>query len=167
MSYWRGWNRGVFIPRSADIARRIVGVAMFHLDQSHARFRNDDGSETAATWVAAEDTDPVTLNVDTIYRVRFVIQEGGDGGAAGSEIFRLRYNLNGAGYVTVTTTSSVIRAVASADTSWTISDADATTDQIGGSGTFTAGEMDEDGDTGTATSFNANEHTEHEFVFQI
>ena len=161
------WDQPPELSRLVELTRSIRGGAMFDDSFDHSRFRNDDGSETGATWFAAEDTDPVTLEVDTIYRVRVVIQE--IGGASGSNTYQLQYNntTQATGFTDVTTTSSHIRAVASADTSWTINDGDATTDQIGGTGGFVAGEMAEDGATNSATSFAASEHTEHEFVFQI
>ena len=47
------------------------------LDQSHFRFRNDDGSETTATWAAAEDT-PISLAKNTPVRLRVEIGATGD-----------------------------------------------------------------------------------------
>lgn len=47
------------------------------LDQSHFRWRNDDGSETTATWAAAEDT-PISLAKNTPVRLRVEIGATGD-----------------------------------------------------------------------------------------
>ena len=44
--------------------------------QSYFRFRNDDGSETNATWIAAENTD-ANIALDTNFRVRISIYSGG------------------------------------------------------------------------------------------
>ncbi len=161
------WNQQPVISRLVDITRGIVGGDMFDPTTEHSRFRNDDGSETAATWSDVEDTDPVTIDVADIFRLRLVVEQPNT--ATGSDVFRLQYEntTQVTGWNDVTTTSSHVRAVPSADTSWTINDGDATTDQIGGAGTFVAGEMDEDGITNSATSFSANSHTEIEYVLQL
>ena len=158
-------NQKPYISRTTQITLGILVVDMVALEQTHSRFRNDDGSESGATWSDAEDTDPVSIDVDVTKRIRIVVQETGCVAATHQASFQ--YNLLGAGWNDITTTSSVVIAVASADTSWTINDGDATTDQIGGTGTFVAGEMIEDGDANGATSIGALEHTEHELVFQI
>lgn len=155
-------------PQLSRLVRITLGIQatdMFTTDQTHSRFFNDDGSESAATGIAAEDTDPVSIDVDVTKRIRICVQN--TKAIAGTEQMRFQYNLLGAGWNQITTTSSVVKAVASADTSWTINDGDATTDRIGGTGTFQAGEMIEDGDANSATSFGASEHSEYELVFQV
>lgn len=42
--------------------------------QTHFRFRKDDGSETTATWRAAEDTN-VSIALDEPFRLRIQIKE--------------------------------------------------------------------------------------------
>ena len=44
--------------------------------QSTYRFRDDDGSETAATWLAAENTN-TTITLDTNFRVRIAVASEG------------------------------------------------------------------------------------------
>ncbi len=160
------WDQPPDLSRLVDITRGIVGSDMFDPTTEHSRFRNDDGSETAATWSDAEDTDPVVIDVANIIRIRFTVEQQNT--ASGSETFQLQYenSTKSTGFVNVTTTSAHLRSVASADTSWTISDGDATTDQITGAGSFVAGEMDEDGVTGSI-SFLGNDHTQIEFVVQV
>lgn len=63
------------------------GVAAATLDQTHYRFRNDDGSETGATWAASEDT-PITLAKNTPKRLRVQIQSTGDKASAS---YKLQY----------------------------------------------------------------------------
>jgi hypothetical protein len=41
--------------------------------QDGFRFRNDDGSETEATWISALNTVPASLPVDENFRVRFLL----------------------------------------------------------------------------------------------
>ena len=132
------------------------------------RGRNDDGNETTATWkdVAGADW---TQRVDTNFRVRFVIQEGA-ACAGNNKVWRLQYNLAGAGYVDCSASSSVVRASASAN----LADGAATTDQLGGTGTFqggtsTTGGFDE-GDCnagGASMDLAASGHCEPEFCVQI
>lgn len=50
-----------------------IVVGDYRLEQQGFRFRNDDGSESAATWIAALNTD-ATLDLDTNYRIRFLVE---------------------------------------------------------------------------------------------
>lgn len=54
-----------------------TGAGAATLEQTHYRFRNDDGSETTATWAAAEDT-PISLAKNTPVRLRVEIGATGD-----------------------------------------------------------------------------------------
>jgi hypothetical protein len=56
--------------------RPVVGAAPT-LDQYGWRFRNDDGSETTATWIAAENTN-ITVPLGSIVRPRFGVNATGD-----------------------------------------------------------------------------------------
>lgn len=62
------------------------------LDQKHFRWRNDDGSETTATWVAAEDTN-VTIAATTPTRLRVEVLTAGN---PASKAFKLQYRKVGA-----------------------------------------------------------------------
>jgi hypothetical protein len=55
-------------------------------EQEGYRWRNDDGSETTATWVAAQDTD-ITFSANTVVRLRILTNVTGD---APSEAVRLQ-----------------------------------------------------------------------------
>lgn len=153
----------VFSPsRTVRVVRSIRATHLTpSLEQQAFRIRNDNGSETTATWVANQNTN-ATLNVDTNYRIRFQVQE--NGGESEVQLFQLQYNLNSAGYNNVDGASSVVRASASAN----FADGDNTTQQLtGGSGTFTAGEMDENDGTGTQITVPASGYTEWEYCFQV
>lgn len=109
--------------------------AMFAQTHTGFRYRNDDGSETGATWIYANDTDG-DLNVDTIYRMRIEMTESG-GAATNNVALQWEYNHSAApGWNSVTASAAPIQAVSSAETSWTITDADDTTQQLGGGGTY-------------------------------
>ena len=47
------------------------------IEQEGFRFRNDDGSESAATWKANQDTN-ITLAADTAFRLRFLLKATGN-----------------------------------------------------------------------------------------
>ena len=58
----------------ADVVSASVATT---LDQEGFRFRNDDGDETSATWLASQDAN-VTAPLDTNTRIRFVLDGVGD-----------------------------------------------------------------------------------------
>lgn len=135
------------------------------LDQRSYRFRNDDGSEAAATWKAAQNT-PVTLSGGATFRLRFEVQE--TGGTEASTFpdrqLHLQYRKNGGAWSNVWAGSSVVRAVASQHV---VAD-QATTNQLtAGTGTFSAGAVDEDDGALTVPTIAASGHTEVEFMLAL
>jgi trimeric autotransporter adhesin len=125
--------------------------------QAAFRGRDDDGSQTAATWKDVANAN-WSQNVDENFRVRFAVTNGG---MTGTLIPQLQYNLGGAGWNNVTTTSDVVRAV----TSTHFTHDDTTTQQIS-AGTFTAGRMSATG-TATGIAYGALGDTEAEYNLQI
>lgn len=132
--------------------------ALSLLEQASFRGRNDDGSQTTATW-----KDSVNTNwrqaVTTNFRVRFLVKHTG---GATTPTFQLEYNKNSGGWNSVTTASSVCKAV----NSTSITDGEATTQQVG-AGTFVTGEMSEDGITAAISIGAATNETEVEYVLQL
>lgn len=133
-------------------------------DQDSFRYRDDDGSESGATWKYTANNNG-DLDVDTNYRMRFLIQEtnGGDGADVD---FEFQYNLGGAGWNNITTSSSVIKAV----TSTHFTNGDDCTQQVGSGGTFLGNNdgMTEDGTSGGANlDFTSGAESETELCFQI
>lgn len=133
--------------------------------QNAFRGREDDGNETTANWKDAQNTN-WNQPVDTNFRVRFQMQEGA-GCAKNNVVWRLQYNLEGAGWVDVTGTSSVVRATASPN----LADAANLTDQLtGGTGTFqgATGFDEANGDAGGASmDLAASGHAEAEYCVQL
>lgn len=77
------------------------------LDQEGFRFRNDDGSETTATWAASQDTNH-TAPLSTNLRLRVLVDAENDPASAA---YTLRYQKNGSGgYVAVPVGASTIVA---------------------------------------------------------
>ena len=103
--------------------------------QAKFRGRNNDGSETGASWIAVADTDWENYS-NSVFRARFLIQCT-VAGAAG-QAFDIQYRHDdGGGYgawTDISATSSVVRARNTGN----LTEGDDTTDQGLGSGTFTA-----------------------------
>lgn len=137
------------------------------LAQAGYRWRNDDGSETTATWKVAENTGPGNLALDTNHRLRFVVDETGGVGAVADLQLQLQYRKNGGAYTNVNASSSNVRSSASTQ----FAEEAATTRQLSsGTGTFVAGAMDEDeglAGEGNQIDLAAGNLTEVEYCFQL
>jgi hypothetical protein len=134
--------------------------------QTTFRYRDDDGSETAATWRQLNGVDD-TLDLDTTYRMRFLITGNHTNGPVSFNISTgFQYNVDLAGWVDITTTSANVKAVESANTSWTISDEDILTTQMAGAADYANGYMDTTGATSDISVLDTEE-AEFEIVFQL
>lgn len=133
------------------------------INQAAFRSYDDDGTESAATPIAAINAD-WSQDVDTIFRMRFVITETG-GGMASNLTPQLEYNLASAGWNPVNATSSVVQSVASAF----VSDGAHCTQRVG-SGTFVGSQDGWDSGDGLAGGANfdlTSNESETEFCVQI
>ena len=126
------------------------------------QYRDDDGTEVTATDRQAVNTND-TLELDTNYRMRIGVQGAHTGGSGSFDLTpSFQYNVDAAGWVNITTTSSNVRAVGSGN----FTDDDVTTEQLAQSQTFVAGHMDDDGST-TAVSISETGESEFEICFQL
>ena len=66
------------------------------IEQEGFRFRNDDGSESAATWKANQDTN-ITLAADTAARIRMLLNATGDPASIGAQL-EYRYKPSGGAF---------------------------------------------------------------------
>ena len=136
------------------------------LRQTHFRFGKDDGTESTHTFWQAEDVNhSQQITADWILLLRFTEQEAG-GTAAGNTDAIFQYNKNGAGWVDITTTSSVVKAVAVA----AFTNGQACTKRLSGTGTFetTGAGCTEDGSSGgNANDIVASGNSETEAGLQI
>ena len=132
-------------------------------NQTGFRFRNDDGSESAATWKDAENTN-ITVEVtarNVPLRVRIQARQTGST-TAGLTGF-LRCKINAGSYLQVNASSTGVESLASGN----FADEDATTNQLTGT-PFVAGKMDEvDGSCLVTGSVVQNSYTEHEYSIQL
>lgn len=116
-----------------------VGFALIgnspYLDQTHFRFRNDDGSESTATWKENLDTN-TNIAQGGQFRIRFGVEEENGGGDPPSQAYRMAYSKNGGAWTMIggSGLDDPIRAFNSTN----VADGTATTQQIT-SGSFTAG----------------------------
>lgn len=116
-----------------------IAGAMAAWDQDSYAFYAD-GTESGSSQIGTTNTE-TSLNVDTNYQCRLLIQE--DGGAGGNLMTpEFEYNHNSGGWLDVTTISSVVIAVDSAN----LTNKGDTTQRLG-SGSFisTNGWVSEDG----------------------
>jgi hypothetical protein len=125
----------------------------------HYRIRKDDGSETTATWYAAEDTPAVVPNATT-FRVRDKYSEPG---IVPSYTHQWEANKNGGAFADVTTGSANIKAV---NSGFPVTDGTATTEQLTAGSTYQAGEISTDGVSPSGT-LGSNKSVEQELVCQI
>lgn len=143
---------------------------VFALTQRAYRWYNDDGSESASTPAAAENTQlTVSPNGTTDYHLRIGLGETGAGSISGAttDDYQLQYSYNGGAYTNVTAASSVVRGLASAH----LTDAGTTTNRAtngisDGSGAFVAGEISEVGLI-TDRQITANNFTEFLYALRF
>jgi len=95
------------------------------------RLRNDNGTETTATWKQAQNTN-ATINVDENFRVRFRMDET-NSRSWSNQSWTLQYQKNGTGGYAAVTDSTPVKIVASSNFG---NDEDCTTQLTGGTGTF-------------------------------
>jgi hypothetical protein len=129
--------------------------------QVTARFRNDDGSETAATWKATQGTN-ISLAILTPFRLRFLIDETASV-AWTSIAFGMRTSKNGGAFGSLTGVTMIDSA--------NFTNAANTTSQLtGGTGTFVtsnAGMRDLSASPNATNSGTAGQLFECEFSFQL
>lgn len=132
-------------------------------DQKSFRWRNDDGTEATATWMAAENSNPAAQTPGGVLRLRFEVEETAVASPSGTLTAQLQYNKNSAGWNNVTNASSVARSIASQ-----LVDSAATTEQMATSAkTFQSGEQEDVNGVCDAIAGLRNEVTEVEFSFEI
>lgn len=133
------------------------------LDQWAFRFGNDDGSEAAYTFMAAQDTDVVftSSNLDANFFIRIGLQENGLGTLIDAQ---LEYSLNGGPWTNVNASSLVVRSSASAN----IADNANTTERLTGLAyNFVAGEYDEVDGLCQAVNFFGGDESEFVYCVQV
>jgi len=113
-------------------------MALFVIvNQRDFRGRNDDGTESTATWIAAKNTN-WTQAQDTNFRLRYAFPKTASGTVWGNtHVVAMQYNRNGLGWNNITNASSVVRL----STSPNVTDETATTQQISSPDTFQAGNV--------------------------
>jgi hypothetical protein len=126
------------------------------------RGRNDDGSESGATWKATQGTD-WTQDTGLNFRVRFRIDET-NSRAWTNKVWNLYYQKNAGGYSAVTDSTPVKFSLSSNF----VDGADCTTQLTGGSGTFVTDNNGMKEASGGATNSGTADYLfEVEFCLQL
>lgn len=139
--------------------------------QFHFRFREDDNSESAATWIASEDTNIISWIKNITFRIRLMTRESAGQNQNVAITPLLEYKTPGAcvdtsGWTTIDTScaTNVFCLVLSSQ----FVDKDATTAQLSGQGghDFVAGEILETSNPASADTTLSKSVTEHEWSVQ-
>ncbi|MGD2186401.1 MAG: DUF2341 domain-containing protein, partial [Desulfobacterales bacterium] len=155
-------------PRYAAGIVAYKGLAAT-VDQAHYRWRNDDGTESTASWYADEDT-KANIGVGIVQRLRFLVENEG-AFSAGEMAFKLQVNetatCSSAGYSDVPTDASgdwQIVASQLVDGAATSSAVTGLTDPAGY--TWVDGEQEDDSNTTDSITLGIDRFTEIEFSIQ-
>jgi hypothetical protein len=134
------------------------------INQTKYRWRNDNGSETTATWKAAENTAITLADTTSVLRARIELQN--NSGAVYDMDESLEYSSNGGTTWTVMTNSATNAFIY--QSSPNVTDGGATTNQIstGTAGTFVAGRIISAIPSATPMVLSSGEKTEFEWVIK-
>lgn len=128
--------------------------------QTHYQFQDDGADANTSALLGTEDVANTGLSLDTIYFIRIKVVGGGMDTNNGT--WRLEYNVDGAGWNVVSTTSSNVRAVDGGDDDGDLMGTQRLTND---GGTYdTNSPYEESGITPSFTLVNGNEV---EFVYSI
>ena len=137
--------------------------------QEDTRGRNDDGTIVTATYMGSGNNQDQSVNVDTPFRWRFVVQIGGMD--AGNQNFQLWYSKNSGSYGKLDAADSLADGIRLINDANSIADNSVTVQDIS-DGTYTTGTSDGycdgtiDDDTGVV-NIAAGEEGEVEFCFEF
>lgn len=157
----------------SSIINWLSGIFTVRYEQIHYRWRNDDGSESAATFADAEDTAHANLAKSTTIRLRIQVSNSGwsRSGDSGPQ-FRLQYSqtatCSSGTYtdvpVTATTEHWQMKLSSNfADGAATTNVSSGLTD---GNNTFVAGQIKESGNQTSAISITSEQFTEIEYSIE-
>jgi hypothetical protein len=175
--YWRVYQESGNQNLKTDYFGANFSAPTPVVEQIHYRWRNDDGSESLATWLEAEDTGSPTLGaafgIGSSSRLRLAVTNSGSGSATNYR-YRLEYASSNDGCVTdfgtwttvpINDTTEHFEMVASSN----FSDGDPTTEQFinSESYTFVAGDIVEDPSNITGNiSLTEDRYTEVEYMIE-
>jgi hypothetical protein len=132
--------------------------------QTDFRGRNDDGSETTATWKDVANAN-WSQDVDTTFRCRIAVDETtGNGDSENNQSLQWQYQLNSGGWNNIGTATSVVKAVDSANLT---DNADTTQQLLAGTFITDNNAVCEDGTTGAANWPGSGAGMDTEIALQI
>ncbi|MBA4387166.1 MAG: hypothetical protein C0404_04235, partial [Verrucomicrobia bacterium] len=138
-----------------------------YLYQEHYRWRNDDGSESTATWKANADTAITGVTRGTNIRLRFAEVNKYTGSYAFQVAARLEYATSTSGpWTEVGTAGTGVTAFEITSTTG-YANQDATTAMLAGTGTFVAGKcVESPGNTSGNIAINLGQYSNFEYCFK-
>jgi hypothetical protein len=174
-TYWRVYQASGSETLRSDYFTVSYSAPVPVVSQDHYRWRTDNGSQTTASWLEAEDVGSPTASTTLVkgqnIRLRLAAANTG-GGAAANYTYRLEYASTTAncatdpgGWVAVPTNNTQHFRMA---TTTNFGNGSSTTAQLNNSEgyTFVAGKMVKDpSNTTGSTTLAESQYTENEFVF--
>lgn len=148
-------------PRRKPVHTELGSPPLPNLAQTHYRFRNDDGTETTATWRQPIDT-PDTVPINTLFRLRIATSET-MGGDPPTHNYRVQWRQNGGAWTAVSAENA--GAVVQGSETTGLPNNTNTTQQIS-SGTFRQGFVFT-GNTGNVVAMNPVTTLEDEWALRI
>ncbi len=152
------------------IAMVVISYNVFAFTtQGVWRWRNDDGSETSATWRADQNTAITIASVDSVLRLRIELYNNGSGGLLDGAFFEYSED-DGDTWDTIKVTPDAdTTAFVLAATSTNVTDLEATTHQLSGQSTgytFDPGQIILATNALPAHTLATAKTTEYEYVFK-
>jgi hypothetical protein len=145
-------------------APKVYAGAQF-LQQYSFRFRNDNGSESTATWMAATNTNVTNIAKNTNFRIRITTNQSSSPATVATQLEYLLasgHSCTSTGWTKITTSTSNAFALAS---SANFTDRASTTKQLS-SGTFIAGEILQATNPADQVTMSVGSYTEDEYNIQ-
>lgn len=162
-----GISTSSFFEKFSGILYWLKSIYTAQYEQIHFRWRNDDGTQSTATWHQVQDGTYTSFPKTTTTRLRFEVSNSGwTRGSAPT--FQLQYatstNCSLGSYTAVPTDTSYAWQIVS---SGNFSDGDTTTNQLTASNnSFVSGQMKSAGNTTGAITLASNNFTEIEYALE-
>lgn len=139
-----------------------MGHVSPNLDQDSYAFYDNDAGEATSTIIGTANNQQ-TLNTDTEYQCRILVQED-NGGSKNNFAAAWQYSHNSGTWTTITTSTSVVQA---ADTAGNITNGGDTTQRIGAGTYITDNNWQTDTGSGGNCDFSGNDEAESVLAFTI
>lgn len=162
----RHWRVGMFVVIGSVVMSAAWASGSPTLVQEHFRWRNDDGTEAAATWKAAADTAITGVTRGTNIRLRFGVANTSTS-YSGSLAARLEYSTSTSGPWTPVSTANDGTSPFEMTATSGYADGNGTTALLAGSGTFVAGKcVESPNNAGASVTIGISQYSNFEYCFK-